>query len=85
MAATRLLARDQCPETSEILQKIEAGDANVADLLTLRSKGRMVAGALAAFEDEFVAHLGRGCPHPRQLERPKLVDFDEERDCTVKS
>ena len=29
------------------------------------------------FEDEIRSHLGAGCPHPRDLVFPKLVDYDE--------
>jgi NADH-quinone oxidoreductase subunit F len=36
----------------------------------------LVRGVLAAFDGEFVAHLGRGCGPGRQLRVPKLTDFD---------
>ena len=36
----------------------------------------MVASLLQAFPDEFVAHVEqRGCPLPRRIELPKLVDL----------
>ncbi len=31
------------------------------------------------FGSEFAEHFGRGCPLPRELPIPKLVDFDEQQ------
>jgi hypothetical protein len=30
------------------------------------------------FGHEFAEHFGRGCPRPRDLPVPKILDFDEE-------
>jgi len=37
----------------------------------------VVQGAIRLFEEEFVAHLGRPCPLPRELPLPKLTDIDD--------
>jgi hypothetical protein len=34
--------------------------------------------AVQVFGEEFAEHFGRGCPRPRDLPLPKILDFDEE-------
>jgi hypothetical protein len=34
--------------------------------------------AVQVFGHEFAEHFGRGCPRPRDLPVPKILDFDEE-------
>lgn len=34
--------------------------------------------AVQVFGPEFVEHFGRGCPRPRDILLPKIVDFDQE-------
>jgi NADH-quinone oxidoreductase subunit F len=40
---------------------------------------QVVASLLQAFPDEFRDHLGRGCPLPRQLPVPKVLDLQDGR------
>ncbi|HEX4720919.1 MAG TPA: hypothetical protein VH333_00285 [Pseudonocardiaceae bacterium] len=73
---------------ADSLTRIERGDGTQGDLMVLRLGGgqrccpptgaaRLVRGVLDVFADEFAAHVARGCPTPRDLPTPKLVDFDE--------
>jgi NADH:ubiquinone oxidoreductase subunit F (NADH-binding) len=82
-------------EITEALERIEGGRGSTEDLDAVRAKCKTVAGgrrcalplgeellvrsALAAFGDEFEAHLGKPCPLPRDLAVPKIADFDEEK------
>jgi NADH-quinone oxidoreductase subunit F len=60
------------------LDRIERGVGTQCDLDALRATDSpVVRGAVAAFDDEFEAHIGRACPRPRNLPIPRLVDFDE--------
>ncbi|MBW3576259.1 MAG: SLBB domain-containing protein [Actinobacteria bacterium] len=76
------------------LERIERGTGAEADLDTVVERCRSVTGgsrcglpdgesllvrsAVERFREEFVAHLGRGCPQPRRLPFPDLKDFDEQ-------
>ncbi|CAN5762065.1 NADH-quinone oxidoreductase subunit NuoF [soil metagenome] len=80
-------------EFSEILERIERGDARDDDLGALAARCRSVTGgqlcylptgasllvksALDYFGDELRAHLGVKCTRRRQLPIPKLVDFED--------
>jgi hypothetical protein len=33
--------------------------------------------AIQVFGDEFAEHFGSGCPSPREIQLPKIVDIDE--------
>ena len=80
-------------EIAEALERLERGLGSEKDLDTVRQKSgtvtsgsrcalplgaeALVGSALAAFGDEFTAHVGRPCPLPRDLPVPKIVDFDD--------
>jgi NADH:ubiquinone oxidoreductase subunit F (NADH-binding) len=75
------------------LQHIEDGEGTETDLTTAVERTTTVTGgqrcslptgeallvssSVTAFRDEFEAHLGRPCPHPRELPFAKLLDYDE--------
>jgi NADH-quinone oxidoreductase subunit F len=74
---------------TDALDRIERGEGSVRDLDTILSScdqrcglptgaATLMRSAMAAFAEEFEAHLGRPCPTPRDLPVPKIVDYDEE-------
>lgn len=80
-------------EITESLGRIHQGQGTEDDLDKIRSRCSTVTGgqlcylptgesvvvesAINAFEQEFKAHLGQRCPSARDLQVPKLVDFDD--------
>ena len=79
---------------TELLERIERGEGSGGDVETILARALTVTdaqrcalptgatliaqSAVQVFGDEFAAHFGRGCPRPRDLPLPKIVDFDEE-------
>lgn len=80
-------------EITESLVRIHKGQGTQEDLVEVTSRCSTVTGgqlcylptgeslvvgsAIAAFGDEFKAHLGKDCPSERGLRIPKLADFDD--------
>ncbi|MGH2671556.1 MAG: NADH-ubiquinone oxidoreductase-F iron-sulfur binding region domain-containing protein [Actinomycetota bacterium] len=79
---------------TEILERIDRGDGSEVDVETILARAYTVTdaqrcalptgetliaqSAVQVFGPEFVEHFGRGCPRPRDLLLPKIVDFDQE-------
>ncbi|MDP8928792.1 MAG: SLBB domain-containing protein [Actinomycetota bacterium] len=77
---------------TECLERMERGTGSAEDLEAVVARCRSVTGgsrcglpsgesllvssAVELFGNEFSAHLSRGCPSPRRLPFPKIVDFD---------
>lgn len=80
-AITQLLERIDCGEGSELdVETILARARTVTDAqrCALPTSETLIAqSAVQVFGHEFAEHLGRGCPRPRDLPVPKIVDFDE--------
>jgi NADH-quinone oxidoreductase subunit F len=80
-------------EITECLARIERGTGSPQDVDGVLARCASVTGgqrcalptgesllassAVRKFRAEFDGHLGRGCPHPRDLPVPILADFDE--------
>jgi NADH-quinone oxidoreductase subunit F len=80
-------------EITAALDRIEGGTGSPADVETIVARCASVTGGqrcalptgeavlvgsvIAQFRAEFEAHLGRGCPRPRDLPLPVLADFDQ--------
>jgi NADH:ubiquinone oxidoreductase subunit F (NADH-binding) len=80
-------------EITQALERIERGWGSLDDLERIEARcggvtggqrcalptgeARVVAGALRAFQGEFVAHLGSRCPRPRALPSPELEGHDD--------
>jgi NADH-quinone oxidoreductase subunit F len=80
-------------EMTAALERIEGGTGSAGDVQTILARCASVTGgqrcalptgaavlvgsALAHFRAEFDAHLGQGCPLPRDLPLPVLGDFDQ--------
>jgi NADH:ubiquinone oxidoreductase subunit F (NADH-binding) len=80
-------------EITAALERIEGGTGSPADVATIVARcasvtggqrcalptgeARLVESAIRQFRPEFDAHLGRGCPRPRDLPLPVLADFDQ--------
>jgi NADH:ubiquinone oxidoreductase subunit F (NADH-binding) len=78
---------------TQLLERIDAGEGSEQDVETILARARTVTdaqrcalptgetliaqSAIQVFGHEFADHLGRGCPSPRDLPVPKIVDFDE--------
>ncbi|MDP8927267.1 MAG: SLBB domain-containing protein [Actinomycetota bacterium] len=78
---------------TECLERIERGAGSAEDLEAIVARCRSVSGgsrcglpsgesllvssAVELFGSEFAAHLSRGCPSPRRLPFPRIVDFDQ--------
>jgi NADH-quinone oxidoreductase subunit F len=78
-------------EITDALDLIAAGRGNQAQLDRIQERlmivtdgnrcylpveeQRVISSILRAFPDDFVAHLEHGCPHPRELPVPKIVDI----------
>jgi NADH-quinone oxidoreductase subunit F len=79
---------------TELLELIDSGEGSDADVETILARALTVTdaqrcalptgetliaqSAVQVFGPEFAEHFGRGCPRPRDLPVPKIVDFDEE-------
>jgi NADH-quinone oxidoreductase subunit F len=79
---------------TELLERIEGGEGSDADIETILARALTVTdaqrcalptgesliaqSAIQVFGPEFAEHFGRGCPRPRDLPLPKILDFDEE-------
>jgi NADH-quinone oxidoreductase subunit F len=80
---------------TELLERIDRGEGSETDVETILARALTVTdaqrcalptgetlvaqSAVQVFGPEFAEHFGRGCPRPRDLLVPKLVDFDERR------
>lgn len=80
-------------EITAALERIEGGTGSGSDVEAILSRCASVTGgqrcalptgesllvesAIRQFRAEFDAHLGRGCPRPRDLPLPVLADFDQ--------
>jgi NADH:ubiquinone oxidoreductase subunit F (NADH-binding) len=78
---------------TDLLERIDRGEGSDADVETILARALTVTDAqrcalptgetliaqsmIQVFGDELAEHLGRGCPRPRDLPVPKIVDFDE--------
>lgn len=80
---TRLLERVQASEAApEEVTEIGAWLALVTDgarCYLATQEAKVIGSILAAFPDDFVAHLEGSCPRPRPIPIPKLVDLSEGR------
>src|SRR5918999_3782945 len=79
---------------TELLELIDSGEGSDADVDTILARALTVTdaqrcalptgetliaqSAVQVFGPEFAEHVRRGCPRPRELPLPKIVDFDEE-------
>ena len=79
---------------TELLERIDRGDGSDDDVETILARALTVTdaqrcalptgetliaqSAVQVFGPEFAEHFGRGCPRPRDLPLPKILDFDEE-------
>src|SRR5918999_3504183 len=77
-----------------LLERIDRGDGSDGDVETILARALTVTdaqrcalptgetliaqSAVQVFGHEFAEHFGRGCPRPRDLPVPKILDFDEE-------
>jgi NADH-quinone oxidoreductase subunit F len=78
---------------TQLLERIDAGQGSELDVETILARARTVTdaqrcalptgetliaqSAIQVFGHEFAEHIGRGCPSPRELPVPKILDFDE--------
>jgi NADH-quinone oxidoreductase subunit F len=79
---------------TDLLDRIDRGEGSESDVETILARALtvtdaqrcalptgetlIVQSAVQVFGQEFAEHFGRGCPRPRDLPVPKIVDFDEE-------
>jgi NADH:ubiquinone oxidoreductase subunit F (NADH-binding) len=79
---------------TELLQRIDSGEGSDGDVETILARALTVTdaqrcalptgetliaqSAVQVFGHEFAEHFDRGCPRPRDLPLPKILDFDEE-------
>jgi NADH:ubiquinone oxidoreductase subunit F (NADH-binding) len=79
---------------TELLERIDRGEGSEDDVETILARALTVTdaqrcalptgetliaqSAVQVFGAEFAEHFGRGCPRPRDVPVPKIVDFDEE-------
>ena len=78
---------------TELLERIDRGEGSEVDVETILARAFTVTdaqrcalptgesllaqSAVHVFGAEFAEHFGRPCPRPRELQVPKIVDFDE--------
>ena len=78
---------------TELLERIDRGEGSETDVETILARALTVTdaqrcalptgetllaqSAVQVFGAEFAEHFGRGCPRPRDLLVPKIVDFDD--------
>jgi NADH-quinone oxidoreductase subunit F len=79
---------------TELLERIDSGEGSDSDVETILARALTVTdaqrcalptgetliaqSAVQVFGHEFAEHFDRGCPRPRDLPLPKILDFDEE-------
>jgi NADH:ubiquinone oxidoreductase subunit F (NADH-binding) len=79
---------------TELLERIDRGEGSEIDVETILARSLTVTdaqrcalptgetliaqSAVQVFGSEFGEHFGRGCPRPRDIPVPKIVDFDDE-------
>jgi NADH-quinone oxidoreductase subunit F len=79
---------------TELLERIDSGEGSDSDVETILARALTVTdaqrcalptgetliaqSAVQVFGHEFAEHFDRGCPRPRDLPIPKILDFDEE-------
>jgi NADH-quinone oxidoreductase subunit F len=79
---------------TELLERIDRGEGSDVDVETILARALTVTdaqrcalptgetliaqSAVQVFGEEIAEHFGRGCPRPRDLPLPKILDFDEE-------
>ena len=77
-----------------LLERIDRGDGSDDDVETILARALTVTdaqrcalptgetliaqSAVQVFGHDFAEHFGQGCPRPRDLPLPKILDFDEE-------
>jgi NADH-quinone oxidoreductase subunit F len=77
-----------------LLERIDRGEGSELDVETILARALTVTdaqrcalptgetliaqSAVQVFGPEFVEHFGAGCPRPRDIPVPKILDFDEE-------
>jgi NADH-quinone oxidoreductase subunit F len=80
-------------QITELLERVDRGEGSDLDIETILARCMtvtdaqrcalptgetlLVQSAIQTFGHEFADHLGRGCPRPREIPVPKMVDFDE--------
>jgi NADH:ubiquinone oxidoreductase subunit F (NADH-binding) len=80
-------------QITELLERVDRGEGSDLDIETILARcltvtdaqrcalptgeTLLVQSAIQTFGREFVDHFGRGCPRPREIPVPKMVDFDE--------
>jgi NADH-quinone oxidoreductase subunit F len=80
-------------QITELLEKIDRGEGSDLDVETILARcltvtdaqrcalptgeTLVVQSAIQTFGREFADHLGRGCPRPRDIQLPKMRDFDD--------
>jgi NADH-quinone oxidoreductase subunit F len=80
-------------QITELLEKIDRGEGSELDVETILARCMtvtdaqrcalptgetlLVQSAIQTFGREFADHLGRGCPRPRDIQLPKMRDFDD--------
>lgn len=78
---------------TQLLERIDRGEGSELDIETILARAHTVTdaqrcalptgetliaqSAVFVFGPEFAEHIARGCPRPRDLPVPKVVDFDE--------
>jgi NADH-quinone oxidoreductase subunit F len=81
-------------EITTLLERIDRGEGSEIDVETILARAFTVTdaqrcalptgetliaqSAVQVFGPEFVEHFGAGCPRPRDIPVPKILDFDEE-------
>jgi NADH-quinone oxidoreductase subunit F len=80
-------------EITSLLWKIDRGEGAEVEVETVLARcltvtdgqrcalptgeSLLIQSAVQLFGQEFAEHFGRGCPRPREIDVPKLVDFDD--------
>ncbi len=81
-----------CGRITDALDRLGHADASESDVLQIRrglaavadgnrcflpvEEQQVIGSALRCFPEDFVAHLEHGCPTPRELVFPKIVDLE---------
>ena len=80
-------------QITRLLELVDRGEASDLDIETILARcltvtdgqrcalptgeSLLIQSAVQLFGQEFAAHAGRGCPRPREIPVPRLLDFDE--------
>src|SRR2546422_835374 len=80
-------------QITKLLELVDRGEGSDLDIETILARcltvtdgqrcalptgeSLLIQSAVQLFGQEFADHAGRGCPRPRDIPVPKLVDFDE--------